>query len=113
MRSNGRPALRASALSVEEILVHPRERVMVACRECGAWRTLKRSMVTPHREVSGRGWCSGSGQKVLVDLAVGVWQARRTEAIRQAAQRAPSDDRLSTPGPPPVAPAVHQLAAAR
>ncbi|TMR27355.1 hypothetical protein [Actinomadura geliboluensis] len=123
MYSNGRPVIRLSSLPPNLVSMSDRGGcTLVGCPDCGAWRSVKRSMITPHRgpDVPGADawpnefrppapWCPGSGQKVRVDLTFEEWRARLEEGCRQSGQRRRT--RVMPRPKPPVARAVVQIAA--
>ncbi|GAA2630935.1 hypothetical protein GCM10010411_81110 [Actinomadura fulvescens] len=125
MRSNGRPIILASKLPPNLLSLSDRGGcTLIGCPECGVWRSIKRSMITPHRGPNVPGadawpaefrppapWCPGSGQKVKVDLSFEEWRARLAEASRHAGQRRRT--RVIPRPKPPAAPPVHRLAVAR
>ncbi|XVQ08101.1 hypothetical protein ACQP1W_36865 [Spirillospora sp. CA-255316] len=101
MRSNGAPAIKASALPPNTISMSDRGgRTLVKCRACGAWRSLKRKMITHHRgpHVPGADawpaefrppapWCPGGGQKIVMDLTHEEWAASLAVASCDAERR--------------------------
>ncbi|TMQ95974.1 hypothetical protein ETD83_21840 [Actinomadura soli] len=122
MRHNGQPVILASSLPPNLISLSERSCALVACPTCGAWKSIKRGMVTAHRgpHVPGAdAWpaefrpspprCPGSGQRVRVDLSVDQWRQRLADTCREAGRRRPT--RVIPRPKPPVARAVVQLAA--
>lgn len=82
LRDNGRPVLLASTLAPSMLSLYPRQRPMVACPDCGRWRTLHRGMLAPHRAEDGVSRCPGSAWRVRIDLSPGEWLARLEAACR-------------------------------
>lgn len=130
MRHNGQPVILASSLPPNLISLRGegegRGRARVACPACGRWRSIKRGMVTAHRgpHVPGAdAWpaelrprplrCLGSGQRIRVDLSFEEWWHRDAGAAAHAHAIAPSTPEDGYQQPPPLAPAVHQIAARR
>lgn len=113
MRDNGRPALLASKMPPNLLDLRPGWRPLVACPDCGIWRTLKRGMILPHSgpEHADARRCPGSAQRVIVDVSVAEWQARLAEAVAHTALRRGSRT-VRTPKPPMPTP-MHRIAAAR
>src|SRR3954447_10200724 len=78
MRHNGRPRLLASTLAPTRI--DPETRTIV-CPRCQTWRGLTRSIIRVHSRptdddrVQGDR-CSGSGQRITMDLTVDEWRRR-------------------------------------
>lgn len=110
MRHNGRAPVYASALPAQHLALYPDERPQAACPDCGAWRLIRRGMLMPHRASDGVRRCRGSGQRIRLDETPAQWLLRLADGARDANQRHPSGGRLRKAPPPPVAPAVHQLA---
>ncbi|MGK5553979.1 hypothetical protein ACSNOI_20400 [Actinomadura kijaniata] len=125
MRHNGRPIILASKLPPNLLSLSDRGGcALVACPDCGAWKSVKRGMITAHRGPAIPGaeaWpaefrppsprCPGSGQRVRIDESFDQWSARLRDAVRETSHRHPT--RVLPRPKPPVTPAVHQLAAAR
>ncbi|MEV4251593.1 hypothetical protein AB0J52_00335 [Spirillospora sp. NPDC049652] len=142
VRHNGRPPISVSDLPLNHVRLRrpdgerpDGERTEIMCADCGAWVSLKRHMVLPHRlssrytdkeirdfaygrrPVPAARWhrqqerCAGSGQRVIVNLAYEAWHARLAEASRDAATRRGS--RTVVKPTPALPPSLAQIAAAR
>ncbi|WP_157432864.1 hypothetical protein [Actinomadura rifamycini] len=124
MRHNGQPVILASKLPPNLISLSERSCALVACPSCGAWKSIKRGMISAHRgpHVPGAdAWpaefrpspprCPGSGHRVRVDLTVDEHRERLAEACRDAGRR--RGTKVMPRPKPPVAPPVTRLAAAR
>ncbi|MFC9975225.1 hypothetical protein ACFVH6_30455 [Spirillospora sp. NPDC127200] len=122
MRHNGKPILFTSKLRPTEVTLFARGgRPLVVCRECGVWKSIKRGMVVLHYGPDWSGWpaelrpqapiCNGTGQRVRVDEDFATWTRRLREASGETGRRRAT--RVLPRPKPPVAPAIHQLAAAR
>ncbi|GAA2156646.1 hypothetical protein GCM10009727_65600 [Actinomadura napierensis] len=122
MRHNGQPVILASSLPPNLISLSERSCTLVACPECGRWKSIKRGMVTPHRgpHVPGAdAWpaefrpspprCPGSGQRIRIDLTFEEWRARLAAGCRQAGQRRRT--RVMPRPKPPAMRAIVQMAA--
>ena len=123
-RPNRRPPLPLSSLPFHSFELTPEGRCqMIRCPDCGAWRSVKRSMIVPHRRPSALRpaaervtmlpqppWCKGSGQRLVRDVAYSRWLAALEDARRQAGTRR-SRPVVRRPTPP-VPPALHRLASA-
>ncbi|WP_157407865.1 hypothetical protein [Actinomadura atramentaria] len=123
MRHNGRPVILASRLTPNLLSLSDQGGcALVACPDCGCWRSVKRGMVTAHRgpDVPGAdAWpaefrpspprCPGSGQRVRIDVTFEQWRKELAEACFEAGKRRPT--RVLPRPKPPVAPSVMQLAA--
>lgn len=86
-RGNGRPTINASEMRPDHLdLSSPWTFV---CRDCGRWRSRRRSRITPHRarpdDPAGQ-LCPGSGQRVYVDLDPGEWARRRVDGLGEVAK---------------------------
>ena len=123
MRHNGRPVIFASSLPPNLLSLSPRGGcALVACPDCGKWRSIKRGMITAHRGpyVPGaEAWpaefrpspprCPGSGQRVRIDESYVEWRARLNAAVREAGRR--RGTRVMSRPTPPMPRAVSQMAA--
>lgn len=127
-RPNRRPPLRLSSLPIYSFELAPEGRCrMICCPECGMWRSVKRSMITPHRRpapvrsVAERQpervavrpqtpWCKGSGQRLVRDVAFLTWLTAQENAQRQAGTQ--RNRQVVRRPKPPVPPALHRLASA-
>lgn len=107
-RSNNRPPILLSSLPPNRFALKPDGKLLViVCPDCGAWRSVKRSMINPHRKPHGPefaevdellqpppGRCAGSGQRLECDLAYAEWALVLKTADRLARHRT---DRLRLP----------------
>jgi hypothetical protein len=118
---NGRPEIRLSELRPTFVSVVNGDRPMVLCPDgCGKWIYVQRGKLRPHHarhpgqcpgrsecEVTRQTRCSGSGQRVKIDLTPKQHRALLYK-IRHAA-----DDRRRTPvhgvRPAPVLPPVCRI----
>ncbi|MER6917081.1 hypothetical protein ABT354_36035 [Streptomyces sp. NPDC000594] len=103
MRHNGRAPVLASLMPPEHLSLRDGEPPLAVCSECGAWRRLTRSMITPHRAADaaphreerrylgdkpyGGRRCPGSGQRITLDLSVERWGELLLAAETTAASR--------------------------
>ncbi|MEV5568710.1 hypothetical protein AB0L06_01560 [Spirillospora sp. NPDC052269] len=107
------------------------ERTMIVCPDCGAWVSLRRHMVLPHRisrytdeEIHAFATglrpaprsrreerCPGSAQRVVVDLTHETWRELLTEADRDASTRRTA--RTAVKPTPATPPSLIRMAAAR
>lgn len=88
MRHNQRPPLHASRLPVHQLSYLPNGSRLVACPDCGRWRGVVRSMLTPHApDIDSPGRCPGSAQRINFDLDYAEWAKRMYQAEVQAGQR--------------------------
>ncbi len=97
MRHNRRPVITASALPPNRISVLPRGSTLVACPDCGMWRGLRRSMISPHRAEDGVNRCPGSAQRIRVDITPQEWREALEMAENHAGMRRSSGDRPADP----------------
>ncbi|WP_067487393.1 hypothetical protein [Actinomadura hibisca] len=128
MKDNGRPPIYASDLPITHLDLRPKPEpknkaraegpeTLIVCPDCGWWVALKRHMVHPHRDRRRRTRdgrvprCSGSGQRVIVNVSYEIWREQLAQAVADAGTRRPA--RQFVKPRPPVAPAVHQIARAR
>lgn len=84
MRHNGQPVLLASSLNPQELDLTPGQPPSMVCAGCGYWQAI-RSPMHVHRP-NGRDACSGSGQRVRIDLTPGEWASRLTDGVLDAGQ---------------------------
>jgi hypothetical protein len=118
VRHNGRPPIRVSRIACTDITMIPGQPITMICPDCSAWRVLARKMIKPHRmEDRGSGLhnrrCSGSGQRIVLDVDVTTWLARQERLMPDALQ--PETRRSAAPfykPLPPAAPAIREVAAA-
>lgn len=132
--SNGRPRLLASRIPLDQISISipPRGGVQLVCADCGTWQPWKRGLVKAHPPRPAE-LCPGSHQQVFVDLTADQLREARAAAAAHAraiarsmraphgglgAPPRPTPDRPASPRegyqqPPPLVPAVHQIAARR
>ena len=108
MRPNGRPPLAVSTLPPNLLMFLPRP--ALACPDCGSWRVPARGMLPAHRAADGVARCSGSGQRVVIDVTPAEWRARLDAAVREASLR--RSNRVRRGSRPPVAPPVFRIARA-
>ncbi|MBO3744880.1 hypothetical protein J5X84_02290 [Streptosporangiaceae bacterium NEAU-GS5] len=87
VRHNGKPPVLASSISPNLLNLRPGEHPAAACPDCGAWRTLRRGMLWPHRTDDGITRCPGSGQRIVIDLTAAHWLTTLDIACRDAATR--------------------------
>ncbi|GII05475.1 hypothetical protein [Planobispora takensis] len=109
MRHNERPVLLASTMAPNLLSLHPDERPMAVCTDCGAWRILRRNMLWPHRAADGVSRCPGSGQRIVLDLTPAEWLSSLSVACRDAAGRRAR--RTFSKPEPPAPPPLHRMAA--
>jgi len=104
VRHNGRPAVAASTLTPNLLMLSPSSRPVLACPDCGTWRVPRRGMLPAHRAADGVTRCAGSGQRVVIDLAPAQWRALLEAAVREAGLRrgSPVHHGSRPPAPPPV-----------
>ncbi|MFP8886810.1 hypothetical protein [Streptomyces mangrovi] len=94
-KSNGRPAIKASAVLPHRIAIHPGQPVTILCSDCSTWRRVERKLIRPHR-LTDRGHgerderCPGSNQLVDVDLTSEQWEERLREFDATAGFRRPT-----------------------
>ncbi|MQS00711.1 hypothetical protein [Streptomyces alkaliterrae] len=108
MRHNRRAPILASQMRPEHLSLRENEPRLVVCPDCHTWRSLKRSMIKPHRDglpvettqprypgdkPAGGRRCPGSAQRIIIDLTVEDWTERLltaefTTASRRTAQLA-------------------------
>lgn len=108
MHHNGQQVVLASTLPPNRIDLTPGVRPSLACPTCGAWRLLRRGMITPHNTHGTMRRCAGSGQRVTLDLTPAAWRARLAIGDRHAGMRHGTPVRLRPT--PPVARPVCRLA---
>jgi hypothetical protein len=116
-RHNNRPPIAASSITPNLISLPARDGcVLIACPDCGVWRSVKRSMISAHREPPTKAEllvdelfreprrCKGSGQRILIDLTFLEWRTSLQSMAALAKHRAnqvrlPHTRRNSTPPP--------------
>lgn len=106
---NGRPALPASSFPASQLNLRPNETRSIVCPECRTWRVLSGGVIRPHRTESGVNRCTGSGQRVYLDIPLAELEERQTIALADAATRRSARTHLKPA--PPVATPLHLLAA--
>jgi hypothetical protein len=119
-----RPPVRLSSLPFYSFDLDVSDRcVMICCPVCGAWKSVRRSLIEAHRRPgparSAEGsvgwplppWCKGSGRRLVCDVSHADWLAGLQEGARDAARR--RSGRAVRRPRPPVPAAVTQIAAAR
>lgn len=135
--SNGRPRLLASRFPLDQISISipPRGGVRLVCGDCGTWQPWKRGLVKAHppHPPHPADLCPGSHQQVFIDLTADQLHEARAAAAAHARATArstrkprgglgapprstpdrPADPREGYQQPPPLAPAIHQIAARR
>jgi hypothetical protein len=95
-KDNGRPVIKASELGFAALSLHPGESPTLVCPDCGRWSFWKRGMIKPHNSAADER-CSGSNQRLDLDVSTGDWLRSLPEqkvAAMLAARRA---ERLSMP----------------
>jgi hypothetical protein len=125
MRPSSRPSLPVSELPVLDLDLSTDGKALVVCRDCGCWIRVRRGLVMAHNSIDADRRCPGSAQHLVFDMTAREWASAHAAALnvhRQAVRTAPS--RLIHPAGrratavhtlvyPPIAPAVHQIAARR
>ncbi|MBB1258305.1 hypothetical protein [Streptomyces alkaliterrae] len=125
MRHNRRAPILASQMRPEHLSLRENEPRLVVCPDCHTWRSLKRSMIKPHRDglpvettqprypgdkPAGGRRCPGSAQRIIIDLTVEDWTERLLTAEFTTASRRTT--RPARKPRPHAAPAVAQMPAA-
>ncbi|MEU6053108.1 hypothetical protein ABZ829_22070 [Streptomyces xanthochromogenes] len=130
MRHNGRTPIKASTIRPENLNLRDGETRTVVCPECNTWHRLQRGMIMPHRdgvEVAKDGprryrddsnatkpsngrRCSGSAQRIDIDITPEQWGERLLAAETTAAGR--RSVRPVRKPQPQIAPAPTQMNAA-
>ena len=84
----GRPPLRASELSPDQVRLYPGEPRAITCPGCGRWQVPHDGGLRRHaRGIDGMGDCPESGRRVWFDLSSPEWRARLEVAVREASSR--------------------------
>ncbi|TDD98094.1 hypothetical protein [Actinomadura rubrisoli] len=113
--NNGRRTLLASRIPLDQISMSTGRSPRLVCGDCGTWQVWKRGQVKAHPlrpDESESPKCPGSHQRVFADLTPEDLQELRAGAAAhaRAIARVPRDEYQQAP---PIAPAVHQIAARR
>jgi hypothetical protein len=111
MRDNGRPALLASAMTPNLLMLTAGKRPVVACPDCGTWRVPQRGMLPAHRAADEHTRCPGSGQRITIDLTPVQWMEILRVAAREASGRRGTMVRCG--GKPPIPQPVFRFDTAR
>ncbi|WP_370192967.1 hypothetical protein [Streptacidiphilus sp. MAP5-52] len=96
----------------------PGQPITMICPDCRTWRVLDRKMIKPHRK-EDRGHdlhdrrCSGSGQRITLDVDITTWLARQERLLPDALQPETRRSAVQFYKPlPPAAPALREVAVA-
>lgn len=103
MRHNGRTPIKASTMRPEHLSLRDDQPRMAVCPDCQTWHRLIRSMIRPHRDgvdvpksserryfgdkPSGGRRCSGSAQRIDIDITPEQWSEKLLTAETTAAGR--------------------------
>ncbi|MGP4030234.1 hypothetical protein [Actinomadura sp. 3N407] len=112
--SNGRRTLLASRLPLDQISMPTGRSPRLVCPDCGTWQIWKRGLVKAHAirpDEAASPKCVGSHQRVLIDLTSDQLRELRRGAAAQAQAIARSAREEGYQQAPPIARAVHQIAA--
>ncbi|CNE77488.1 Uncharacterised protein [Mycobacterium tuberculosis] len=112
---NGRRTLLASRIPLDQISMPADGRARLVCPDCGTWQSWKRGLIKAHPlcpDEAASPKCPGSHQRVLIDVTADQLREMRAGAAAHAWAIARSP-RKGYQQAPPVAPAVHQIAAGR
>jgi hypothetical protein len=102
MRTNGRPALRASELPPAVFGLSAEGQPLMDCPDCGERQPLFRKMISAHRPHGRR--CLGSGQELVIDMPGEQWRIRLLDNGRPAIYASRLHPNLISlvPGEPPT-----------
>lgn len=112
--SNGRRTLLASRMPLDQIVMPAGRSPQLVCPDCKTWQIWRRGLIKAHPLRPGEPGspkCPGSHHRVLVDLTPDELRELRGGAAAHARAIARSARDGGDQQAPPVARAVHQLAA--